>query len=80
MDEWGWKEIEPWLNPHNLRHRHAAELREEDADLYTVMHQLGHQSLDTTAKYLRSIAPMEVLEPIGKRGAPMMPLPKIRDM
>jgi site-specific recombinase XerD len=62
-------------NPHSLRHQHAVELWREGIDVYTLGQQLGHARLDITALYLRGIAPVELLEPIGKRRPPMMPIP-----
>jgi site-specific recombinase XerD len=120
MDEWGWQELENWLevrqhlpggkifcvirgntagnkamydsdvrrqlrdaakfaginrraNPHSFRHEHAVELWREGIDVYTIQQQLGHARLDVTAIYLKGIAPVELLEPIGRlRRPPMM--------
>jgi site-specific recombinase XerD len=65
-------------NPHSFRHAHAVELWREDMDVYTIQQQLGHARLDVTALYLRGVAPMEVLRPIGQRKAPVMPVPSRR--
>jgi site-specific recombinase XerD len=63
------------VNPHSFRHAHAVELWREGTDVYVVSKQLGHARLDITAQYLRGVAPMEVLRPIGERKAPMMRVP-----
>ena len=60
-------------NPHSFRHEHAVELWREGIDVYTIQQQLGHARLDVTAIYLKGIAPVELLEPIGRlRRPPMM--------
>ena len=60
--------------PHQFRHAHAADLYREKVDVFVVQRQLGHARLDITAHYLSSIAPVELLEPIGRRKAPQMPV------
>jgi integrase/recombinase XerD len=50
-----------------LRHTHAAELRAEGTDIGIISRQLGHRSIATTARYLDHIAPVSVLEAIGRR-------------
>lgn len=62
-------------NPHSFRHAHAVELWREKIDVYTIQQQLGHARLDVTANYLRGVAPVEILQPIGHRRAPMMAVP-----
>jgi site-specific recombinase XerD len=62
-------------NPHSFRHAHAVELWREDIDVYTIQQQLGHARLDVTAAYLRGVAPVEILEPIGHRRPPTMAVP-----
>lgn len=61
-------------NPHSFRHEHAVELWREGIDVYTIQQQLGHARLDVTAAYLRGVAPVELLEPIGRRKPPVMPI------
>lgn len=63
--------------PHQFRHAHAADLYREKVDVFVVQRQLGHARLDITAHYLSSIAPVELLEPIGRRKAPQMPVTTI---
>lgn len=62
-------------NPHCFRHAHAVELWREDIDVYTIQQQLGHARLDVTANYLRGVAPVEILQPIGHRRPPVMAVP-----
>jgi integrase len=62
-------------NPHSFRHTHAVELWRENIDVYRIQQQLGHARLDVTAIYLRGVSPIELLEPIGNRKAPLMRVP-----
>ncbi|MBN8597226.1 MAG: tyrosine-type recombinase/integrase [Planctomycetes bacterium] len=55
------------VHAHGLRHTHASQLREEGLDIGLISKQLGHSSIKTTARYLDHIAPMAVIEAIGKR-------------
>jgi integrase len=65
------------IHPHALRHAHAVELWREGVDIYAISRQLGHANVAITAHYLQTLAPLELLEPIGKRRAPVMPLPSL---
>jgi integrase len=46
----------PPFTSHNLRHMYAQEMRVVDASIYQIQEALGHQSFDTTLRYLRSRA------------------------
>lgn len=48
-------------HPHGLRHTHATELARERVPINVIADQLGHASLATTDRYLRHIAPVEVV-------------------
>ncbi len=54
------------VHPHGLRHTHAAELAAEGWPANRIQAQLGHASLATTDRYLRHIAPEELL--VAARG------------
>ncbi len=55
------------VHAHGLRHTHAAQLREEGLDLGIISKQLGHASIETTARYLDHIAPLAVIDAIRQR-------------
>ncbi len=50
------------VHPHALRHTMAAELLREGASVRHIQLQLGHSDLSTTASYLESIQPVELIE------------------
>ncbi len=54
--------IERRVHPHALRHTMAAELLREGANVRHIQLQLGHSDLSTTAAYLESIQPLELVE------------------
>lgn len=56
--------------PHQLRHAHAVELARERTPMHLIQRQLGHGNLGTTATYLSSIAPQEVIDYISRREWP----------
>jgi site-specific recombinase XerD len=58
--------IEKRVHPHGLRHTHA-ELAAEGMPLNLVQAQLGHSSLATTDRYLRHIAPAQLIEAMRAR-------------
>ncbi len=60
--------------PHQFRHAHAVDLWRDGIDVFVVQRQLGHARLDVTAQYLSSVSPVELLEPIGRRRPPLMPV------
>jgi integrase/recombinase XerD len=53
--------IDKRVHPHGLRHTHAAELAREGVPVNVIQAQLGHRSLATTDRYLRHIAPEELV-------------------
>lgn len=54
--------VEKRVHPHGFRHTHAAELVEEGVPITVIRDQLGHVSLATTDRYLRNIAPKQVID------------------
>lgn len=63
-------EIDKRIHPHMFRHTFAAELAREGVPPHVIQAQLGHSNLNTTTKYLRTIAPQEVINLIRARAAP----------
>ncbi len=59
--------IEKRVHPHGLRHTHAAELAAEGKPVNLIQAQLGHASLATTDRYLRHIAPQQLVDAIRAR-------------
>ncbi len=59
--------IEKRVHPHGLRHTHAYELMMEGVPVPIIQHQLGHTSLATTDRYLRHIAPADVIDAMQQR-------------
>jgi site-specific recombinase XerD len=59
--------IEKRVHPHGLRHTHAAELAAERIAVNLVQQQLGHASLAATDRYLRHIAPVELIQALQTR-------------
>jgi site-specific recombinase XerD len=59
--------IEKRVHPHGLRHTHAAELASEGMPTNLVQAQLGHSSLATTDRYLRHIAPTQLIDAMRRR-------------
>jgi len=57
--------LEKRVHPHGLRHTHAAELVREGTPVNVIRDQLGHSSLAVTDRYLRNVAPAEVIA-LGK--------------
>jgi len=50
-----------------MRHTHAAELVAEGVPMHVIRDQLGHSSLAVTDRYLRDIAPGEVIAVMRRR-------------
>ncbi len=59
--------IEKRVHAHGLRHTHAFELACEGHPLHLIQAQLGHSSLATTDRYLRHLAPRQVIEVMQSR-------------
>ena len=59
--------IEKRVHPHGLRHTHSYELMMEGVPVPVIQQQLGHASLATTDRYLRPIAPKDVIEVMQRR-------------
>lgn len=57
--------IEKRVHPHGLRHTHAAELVREGVPINVIRDQLGHSSLAVTDRYLRNVAPADLIA-LGK--------------
>ncbi len=55
------------VNPHALRHTHAAELAAEGTPVNVIQTQLGHANLAVTDRYLRHVLPMDVVTTMQKR-------------
>jgi site-specific recombinase XerD len=66
--------IEKRVNPHALRHSHAAELAAEGVPVNVIQGQLGHANLAVTDRYLRHVLPVDQvaaaleLEELQQRG------------
>jgi len=58
--------LEKRVHPHGLRHTHAAELVREGVPVNVIRDQLGHASLAVTDRYLRNVAPADLIA-LGKR-------------
>lgn len=67
--------IDKRVHPHGLRHTHAYELMMEGVPVPLIQQQLGHASLATTDRYLRHIAPKEVVQTMQQRQWSLEPLP-----
>ena len=59
--------IEKRVHPHGLRHTMAYELMMEGVPVPIIQQQLGHASLATTERYLRHIAPRDVVMAMRRR-------------
>lgn len=59
--------IEKRVHPHGLRHTHSFELMMEGVPVPVIQQQLGHASLATTDRYLRHLAPKDVVEVMQRR-------------
>lgn len=59
--------IEKRVHPHGFRHTMAYELMMEGVPVPIIQRQLGHASLATTDRYLRAIAPADVIGAMQRR-------------
>ena len=59
--------LERRVHPHGLRHTHAAELVAEGVPMPVIRDQLGHSSLAVTDRYLRDVAPGDVIAAMQRR-------------
>lgn len=59
--------LEKRVHPHGLRHSLASHMVEEGHPLHMIQAQLGHESAATTDRYLRQIAPAELIAGVTGR-------------
>lgn len=59
--------IEKRVHAHGLRHTHAAELARERMPMNLIQAQLGHANVSTTDRYIRHIAPQELIDRMRAR-------------
>lgn len=55
------------IHPHGFRHSMATTLLNEGFNVLEIQDQLGHSNLGTTAKYLKRIAPQELVNKMYSR-------------
>jgi site-specific recombinase XerD len=53
------------VHPHGLRRSHAVALAWNGVATHVIQAQLGHASLETTARYLDAIAPVQLAAAVG---------------
>ena len=59
--------IERRVHAHGLRHSHAFELANEGHPVHLIQQQLGHSCLGTTDRYIRHLAPQQVIRTMQGR-------------
>lgn len=59
--------IEKRVHPHGLRHTHSYELMMEGVPVPVIQQHLGHASLAATDRYLRHIAPKDMIQIMKQR-------------
>lgn len=59
--------LERRVHPHALRHTHAMELANEGVGIHVIRAQLGHSSIQTTARYIDHLAPRQVIDTMRAR-------------
>jgi integrase/recombinase XerD len=60
-------DIDKRAHPHGLRHTMAHELAKEGVSLVEIRDALGHSSLAVTDRYLRRLAPQQVIRTMRAR-------------
>lgn len=60
--------IDKRVHAHGLRHTFTAELAREGKPIHVIRDALGHSTLATTDRYLRDVAPVDVIEAMAERG------------
>jgi len=58
------------VHAHGLRHTHAAELAREGVPVNVIRDALGHSTLAVTDRYLRDVAPQQVIDTQSRREWP----------
>jgi site-specific recombinase XerD len=59
--------IDKRVHAHGLRHTHAFELANENRPLHLIQAQLGHASLAVTDRYIKHLAPLQLVETMRSR-------------
>jgi site-specific recombinase XerD len=65
------------VHPHGFRHTHAFELAMEGVPVHLIQAQLGHNSLSTTDRYVRHLAPLQLVKAMQAREWPAAAAPQI---
>ncbi len=60
-------DIDKRVNPHALRHSHAAELAADGVSVNLIQAQLGHAYLAVTDRYLRHVLPVDRIAAMQRR-------------
>jgi integrase/recombinase XerD len=61
------------VHPHGFRHAHSVLLRAKGLDVYALQNQLGHEHLDTTAKYCHRLGSNELPDRMRAIGSVLEP-------
>jgi site-specific recombinase XerD len=59
--------VEKRVHAHGMRHSHAFELANEGVPIHVIAAQLGHASAAVTDRYIRHLAPQQVIETMRAR-------------
>lgn len=59
--------VEKRVHCHGLRHTHAFELANENTPIHVISAQLGHSNCGTTDRYIRHLAPQQVINTMQAR-------------